>query len=116
VRHLSVGEPCPIDTAPVSRTHCSACPSFISFRSTEGVDTVGCSWGEDMVAWLRREMSVGRPRQRAGGAPRRAGSGGRSVRPRAPKRRPGFAGGTSFGLFLAALGVGIALSALEAPE
>jgi hypothetical protein len=116
VRHLSVGEPCPIDTTPVSRSHCSECPSFISFRSSEGVDTVGCSWGEDMTAWLRHEMTAGRPRQRVGGGPRRAGSGGRSVRPRAPKRRTGFAPGKSFGLFLAALGVGIALSALEPAE
>ena len=105
-----------MDTVPVSRSHCSDCPSFISFRSSEGVDTVGCSWGEDMAGWLRREMSMGRPRQRVAGAPRRAGSGGRSVRPRAPNRRTGFAPGASFGLFLAALGVGIALSALEAPE
>jgi hypothetical protein len=105
-----------MDTVPVSRSHCSDCPSFISFRSSEGVDTVGCSWGEDMAGWLRREMSAGRARQRAGGVSRRAGSGGRSVRPRPPNRRTGFAPGKSFGLFLAALGVGIALSALEAPE
>ena len=102
-----------MDTVPVSRSHCSACPSFISFRSNEGVDTVGCSWGQDMAGWLRREMSVTRPRQRSVAAPRRAGSGGRSVRPRVPKRRAGFAPGASFGLFLAALGVGIALSAFE---
>jgi len=102
-----------MDTVPVSRSHCSACPSFISFRSSNDVDTVGCSWGEDVAGWLRREMSVARTRQRPGAAPRRAGSGGRSVRPRVPKRRSGFAPGTSFGLFLAALGVGIALSALE---
>jgi hypothetical protein len=102
-----------MDGVPVSRSHCSECPSFISFRSTEGVDTVGCSWGQDMAGWLRREMGVGRRRQRAGAAPRRAGSGGRPVRPRSPGRRTGFAPGRSFGLFLAALGVGIALSALE---
>ena len=103
-----------MDTVPVSRSHCSECPSFISFRSSDGVDIVGCSWGEDMAGWLRREMSVGRPRPRVGTMPRRAGSGGRSVRPRPPKRRTGFAAGKSFGLFLAALGVGIALSAFEA--
>jgi hypothetical protein len=102
-----------MDSVPVSRSHCSDCPSFISFRSTEGVDTVGCSWGEDMAGWLRREMTVGRPHQRVGAVPRRAGAGGRSVRPRTPKRRTGFAPGKSFGLFLAALGVGIALSAFE---
>jgi hypothetical protein len=116
VRHLSVGEPCPIDTTPVSRTHCSVCPSFISFRSSEGVATVGCAWGEDIAGWLRREMGAARVRQRAGGAPKRAGSGGRPIRPRAPKRRPGFAAGKSFGLFVAAFGVGIALSALEPAE
>jgi hypothetical protein len=101
VRHLSVGEPCPIDQTPASRTHCSACPSFISFRSSEGMATVGCSWGEDTAAWLRREMAAGR-----------------RARPQAPKpkRRPRVAPGASFGLFLTAIGVGIALSALEATE
>jgi hypothetical protein len=104
VRHLSVGEPCPLDATPVSRTHCSTCPSFISFRSSEGVAVVGCSWGEDIAAWLRSEMGVNRTR------PARPT---RPTRPRAPKRRQRFAPGPSFGLFLAALGVGIALSALE---
>ena len=116
MRHLSVGEPCPIDMTPVSRVLCSACPSFISFRSSEDIATVGCSWGEDMAAWLRREMGTGRARQRVGGAPGRAGSGGRPIRPRAPKRRPGLAQGMSFGLFLAAFGVGIALSAFDGAE
>ena len=90
-----------MDQTPASRTHCSACPSFISFRSFEGVATVGCSWGEDMASWLRNEMAAGRP-----------------ARPRAPKpkRRPRLAPGASFGLFLTAFGVGIALSALEAVE
>jgi hypothetical protein len=90
-----------VDQTPASRSHCSACPSFISFRSSEGVATVGCSWGEDTAAWLRREMSAGR-----------------STRLRAPKpkRGPRFVPGASFGLFLTALGVGIALSALEASE
>ena len=90
-----------MDGAPSGRTHCSECPSFISFRSSDGVATVGCSWGDDMASWLRREMLASRP-----------------ARPRAPKpkRRPRFAPGASFGLFLAAFGVGIALSALEAAE
>lgn len=101
MRHLSVGEPCPIDATPVGRTHCSTCPSFISFRSSEGVAVVGCSWGEDIAAWLRSEMTVNRTRP------------ARPTRPRAPKRRQRFAAGTSLGLFLAALGLGIALSALE---
>ena len=90
-----------MDQTPASRTQCSECPSFISFRSSEGVATVGCSWGEDMASWLRLEMATGR-----------------TARPRAPKpkRRPRLAVGASFGLFLTAFGVGIALSALEAPE
>jgi hypothetical protein len=88
--------------------HCSGCPEFISFRSSERVATVGCSWGEDTAAWLRREMA-------AGGPPRRVAEASRPVRPRAPMR-PRFAPGASIGLFLTAFGVGIALSALEPSE
>jgi hypothetical protein len=47
------------------------------------------------------------------GSHRRAATGHRPARPRAPKRRSRLATGTSFGLFVAALGVGIALSAFE---
>jgi hypothetical protein len=90
-----------VDQTPASRSHCTGCPSFISFRSFENVETVGCSWGEDTAAWLRREMAAGRPAR---------------LRAPKPKRRPRFAPGASFGLFLTALGVGIALSALEASE
>ena len=109
MRHLWVGEPCPIDAAPVSRTHCSECPAFVSYRSAQGGATIGCSWGEDVAGWLRREMATG-------GAHRRAAAGRRSAGPRAPRRRPRLAPGTSFGLFVAALGVGLALSAFEPAE
>ena len=109
MRHLWVGDPCPIDATPVSRTHCSECPSFVSYRSAKGGATIGCSWGEDVAGWLRREMTTG-------GSHRRAAAHRRPSRPRAPIRRPRFAPGTSFGLFVAALGLGIALSALEPAE
>lgn len=104
-----------MDATPASRTHCSECPSFVSFRSSEGIATVGCSWGEDMVAWLRHEMAVSGTHRRSLSGPRRVGGGapGRLSRPRPPRRRPGLAPGTSLGLFLAALGVGMVLSALE---
>ena len=109
MRHLWVGEPCPIDATPVGRTHCSECPSFVSYRAAKGGATIGCSRGEDIVGWLRREMATGAVHQRAGAARR-------STRPRAPGRRSRLASGASFGLFVAALGVGLALSALEPAE
>ena len=109
MRHLWVGDPCPIDAAPAGRTHCSECPAFVSYRSAKGGATIGCSWGEDTLGWLRREMSTG-------GSHRRAAAGRRFARPRAPRRRPRLAPGASFGLFVAALGVGIALSAFEPAE
>ena len=109
MRHLWVGEPCPIDAAPVGRTHCSECPAFVSYRSAKGGATIGCSWGEDVAGWLRRDMA-------SGGTHRRAAAARRRARPRAPMRRPRLAPGTSFGLFVAALGVGLALSALEPAE
>ena len=114
MRHLAVGQPCPIDAVPVSRSHCSGCPAFVSFRTSNEVATVGCAWGDDVVAWLRREMApIRRPI-----SPRMAPGAGRRTGPRAPRtrRRPGLAPGTSFGLFVAALGVGLVLSALERPE
>ena len=109
MRHLWVGDLCPIDAAPVSRTHCSECPSFVSYRSAKGGATIGCSRGEDVVGWLRREMATG-------GSHRRAAAGRRPAPLRAPRRRPRLAPGASFGLFVAALGVGLALSALEPAE
>ena len=109
MRHLWVGDPCPIDATPVGRTHCSECPSFVSYRAAKGGATIGCSWDEDVVGWLRREMA-------SGGSHRRAAAGRRPTRSRAPRRRQRFAPGTSFGLFVAALGVGIALSAFEPAE
>ncbi|HSK52990.1 MAG TPA: hypothetical protein VLA44_09555 [Clostridia bacterium] len=119
MRHIAVGEPCPIDATPVGRTHCSACPWFVSFRSGDGVATVGCSWGEDVAAWLRREMSVSTT---AGGGPLDAPLAGRDSafarrlrRPRSPRvrSRSSFGAGASLGIFIAAVGMGLALSALE---
>jgi len=109
VRHLWVGDPCPIDATPVSRTHCSECPSFVSYRSARGGATIGCSWGEDVAGWLRREMATG-------GSRGRAAASRRPARRHAQRRTPRLAPGTSLGLFVAALGVGLALSALEPAE
>jgi len=100
VRHLAVGLSCPMDGTLVSRSHCSACPSFVSYRATEGVATVGCGWGDDVAGWLRREM------RRAEPAPE----------PSPRTRRNTGLGGAGFGLFLAAFGVGLVLSTLERPD
>jgi hypothetical protein len=101
VRHLAVGQACPMDGAVVGRAHCSGCPSFVSYRLSGDVATVGCDWGQDVAAWLRREM-----RRRAPAA---------RPPPSRPGRPPGLAPGTSFGIFLAAVGVGLVLSAFERP-
>ena len=108
MRHLAVGQACPMDGATVTRSHCSGCPSFVSFRAVQEVATVGCDWGDDVAGWLRREMSQshgpldGRSRAMVAARP-------------APQVRTAGPGAGVVGLFLAAFGVGIALSALERP-
>jgi hypothetical protein len=102
VRHLVAGQPCPIDGAAAGRVHCSGCPSFVSYRLADDLGMVGCDWGEDVPTWLRREMRRTAPTQRpiTSAAPRRVGRLG---------------AGTSLGIFLAALGVGLVVSAFERP-
>ena len=115
MRHLAVGQACPMDGATVTRSHCSGCPSFVSFRMTNERATVGCDWGDDVTAWLRREMRTeghatdGRTEARAAVPARRrriaASTAGQPRRPASP-----------IGFFLAALGIGIALSAWDRPS
>jgi hypothetical protein len=105
-----------MDGATVTRSHCSGCPSFVSFRMTNERAMVGCDWGNDVTAWLRREMrsdgqaTEGRIEARAAAAAVR--------RPRVATARPGQPrrAGSSVGFFLAALGIGIALSAWDRPS
>jgi hypothetical protein len=125
VRHLAVGEGCPIDAAPTSRRHCSGCPEFVSFRSSRGVATIGCEHGQDTVSWLRREMmtpvlalgpgDAALAKRPAIAAPRRTVSRRRtSAAPLQHRRHQGRAGnGPSVAMFAAAVGVGILLSALD---
>jgi hypothetical protein len=91
-----------MDGVAAGRVHCSGCPSFVSYRLADGHGTVGCDWGEDVPAWLRREMRRVAPTQRpvVSAIPRRVGRLG---------------AGASIGIFLAALGVGLVVSAFERP-
>jgi hypothetical protein len=105
VRHLAVGEACPINGAAVSRVLCSTCPEFVSYRSVDGVATVGCRWGEDVASWLRREMASAPLPDDPPAAPGAIGGAERSHR--------GLTGGISLAILVAAFGVGLALSAYE---
>lgn len=98
-----------MDGAVVTRSHCAPCPSFVSFRISADVGTIGCDWGDDMAGWLRREMG-----QRDSNLPTRAMR--RTPSPLAPRRSGTSLGGAALGLFLAAFGVGIAMSAFEKPS
>ena len=98
-----------MDGAVVTRSHCSACPSFVSFRLALETATIGCDWGQDVAAWLRHEMSTPN-------GPARAGTASRVPAPRPPARRPAQPlTASAVGIFLAAFGVGLALSAWERP-
>jgi hypothetical protein len=114
VRHISVGQPCPVDSTPTSRAWCSGCPEFVSYRSRDGVATVGCRSGEDVAGWLRREMSHPdiAPWLRRQMAGRSGSTTTPSTRAMLPVRSRPMLGG-SVGVFLAAVGVGLLLSALE---
>lgn len=100
-----------MDGAVVTRSHCAPCPSFVSFRVSVDVGTIGCDWGDDMTGWLRREMS-----RRDRNVPTRAVT--RRMPASVERRRSGasFALSASFGVFLAAFGVGLAMSAFEKPS
>ena len=100
-----------MDGAVVTRSHCAPCPSFVSFRISTDVGTVGCDWGQDMTGWLRREMS-----RRHDNLP--VARAARSVPAPFGPRRTGspLGAGAAFGIFLAAFGVGVAMSALEKPS
>jgi hypothetical protein len=114
-----MGEPCPIDAAPAGRIHCSTCPSFVSFRSSDGVATVGCASDEDVAGWLRREMgAVPGGGAQAPLAGRDSDFARRHRRPRAPRIRPRgtLRTGASLGLVVADFGVGLVLSAFERPD
>ena len=113
VRHLAVGESCPIDGATVSRTMCSACPSFVSYRASAGTATVGCRWGEDVAGWLRREMDGPGPQP---GATFAHGRDRHRQSRAAGWVRGGLAASTSFAIFLTAFGVGLVLAAFERPD
>ena len=103
MRHLAVAEPCPIDRRAVGRRTCSSCSHFVSFRSTDAVDTVGCSWGEDTIAWLRREMAAPPP-----AAPARTGAA-----PGAGRTMTARADGAALAVVAAAVGLGLLLSAFN---
>ncbi|MFL5779433.1 MAG: hypothetical protein ACJ761_10910 [Chloroflexota bacterium] len=136
MRHLLVGQPCPIDATPASRRHCEACPEFVSYRSSAGISTIGCEYGQNVVGWLRREMTPrmlssgevkpvasarplrATPRSRTRPAvrnqPRAATYDRRSIRGgRRAENRAGSGHGHSLAAFAAAVGLGILLSALD---
>jgi hypothetical protein len=126
VHHRAVGQPCPIDGTPVERRHCSACTHFVSFRSSDGIDTIGCTWGQDMSAWLRTEMSTDSASGRGSrltGTSQRALPARSSFRP-APPRPPAGAirtpirasGGGRLAMLACAIGLGLFLSALDRPS
>jgi hypothetical protein len=116
VRHLAVGQACPMDGATVTRSHCSGCPSFVSFRMTDERAAVGCDWGEDVAQWLRRAMHAegGPTPDRAEGRVSAGAPGARTVAP--VRGGQPFRTGASIGFFLAAFGLGIALSGWERPS
>lgn len=63
MKHLTAGVPCPMDRKPTSRSVCSKCPHFVSFRTfirpnDASVSTIGCSYGTDVNDWLRREFAA----------------------------------------------------------
>ena len=108
MRHLAVAEPCPIDRRAVGRRACSECTHFVSFRSSAELDTIGCSWGEDTIDWLRREMTplaarhVTADRSTTGRIVRRPGA--------VPVRT---SDGTALAVVAAAVGIGLLLSAMN---
>lgn len=64
MKHLTAGDPCPMDATPTTRSNCSKCPHFISYRGWIGVNgrdnvaTIGCNYGADVDGWLRREFAA----------------------------------------------------------
>jgi hypothetical protein len=107
-----------MDGATVTRSHCSGCPSFVSFRITNERAMVGCDWGDDVTGWLRREMRAGgsSAERRPEGRPAAVRAADRpihplrrgDIRPSQPLRH-----GSPIGFFLAAFGLGIALTAWD---
>jgi hypothetical protein len=102
VRHLAVADPCPMDRRSASRRACSPCGHFVSFRSSDGVDTIGCSWGQDTIGWLRREMTLATAPPRPGA---RQLAGGRRASTRSD--------GAALAVVAAAVGIGLLLSAFN---
>lgn len=104
MRHLAVAEPCPMDRRPVGRRTCSSCSHFVSFRSSEALDTIGCAWNEDTVGWLRRQMTPGV----VPGDARRAVAAAGDRRASAVR-----SDGAALAVVAAAVGIGLLLSAFN---